>query len=232
MYLARIWRYPVKSLSGEMLPTARLTRDGVEGDRTVHVASPHGVLTGRTRHDLLTIAGSTGPDGVPQVAGQPWNNPAAAATVRAAAGPDARLVAHDGPARFDVLNLLVATDGAVAMLGTDVRRLRPNLLIGDVPANAERTWPGHELHIGDAVIGIHSVRQRCIVTTIDPDTGAQDLNVLRRIRQQFDNAIGLDSWVIRPGVIHVGDPVTLHTTTERPSHVGGWIVGAPYSMNT
>ena len=70
-----------------------------------------------------------------------------------------------------MLNLLVATDGAVAAFGADVRRLRPNLLISGVPADAEATWPGHALAIGDALIGIHSVRQRCIVTTIDPDTG-------------------------------------------------------------
>ena len=131
-----------------------------------------------------------------------------------------------------MLNLLVATDGAVAKLGTDVRRLRPNLLIGDVPADAEQHWPGHALAIGEAHIGVHSVRQRCIVTTIDPDTGAQDLNVLRRIRHRFGNAIALNAWVISPGTIHLGDPVTLQHTRAVPDHTGGWVVGAPYNVGS
>jgi uncharacterized protein len=35
--------------------------------------------------------------------------------------PEATLRAYDGPERFDVLNLLVATDSAISELGTDVR---------------------------------------------------------------------------------------------------------------
>ena len=46
----------------------------------------------------------------------------------------------------------VATDGAVGHLGTDVRRLRPKLLIGGVPGDAERSWPGRALAVGDALI--------------------------------------------------------------------------------
>lgn len=228
MYVAGLWRYPVKSLSGEALHTAQLTDDGISGDRGVHVAGQHGPLTGRTRHGLLTVNASTGPDGVPRVAGHPWDSRQAARTVRAVAGPDARLVAYRGRERFDVLDLLVATDGAVAEFGADIRRLRPNLLIGGVPADTEHHWPGNAITIGDAVIGIHSVRQRCIVTSIDPDTGDQDLEVFRRIRRRFGNELGLNSWVIRPGIIRIGDPVALRPITVQPSHIGGWITGAPY----
>ena len=42
--LAQLWRYPVKSLRGEALSVARLTPDGVDGDRVVHVAGPRGPL--------------------------------------------------------------------------------------------------------------------------------------------------------------------------------------------
>lgn len=194
----------------------------------MHVAGAHGPITGRTRHDLLTINAETGADGVPRVAGRRWNSAQAAELVRAAAGPDAHLVSYQGTERFDVLNLLAATDGAVAEFGSDVRRLRPNLLIGGVPAGAEAQWPGHTLVIGDVIIGIHSRRQRCIVTSIHPDTGEQDLNVFRRIRHRFDNQLGLNCWVIRPGTIHPGDPVTLKPSAGKPQHLGGWVVGAPY----
>ena len=39
MYVAGLWRYPVKSLAGEALTTANLTDDGISGDRVVHVAA-------------------------------------------------------------------------------------------------------------------------------------------------------------------------------------------------
>ena len=60
VHVAALWRYPVKSLGGEALEQATLTADGVEGDRRVHVSTPHGLVTGRTRHALLTIPASTG----------------------------------------------------------------------------------------------------------------------------------------------------------------------------
>jgi hypothetical protein len=181
MHVAGLWRYPVKSLGGEAVSSAALTSDGVPGDRLVHVRDGRGVLTGRTRHGLLTLPGGTGPDGAPTVAGHRWNSPPALAAFRERAGQDAELATHEGPERFDVTNLLVATDGAVERFGHDLRRIRPNLLIDGVPAEAEATWPGQALIIGDAVIGVHSVRHRCIVTSIDPDTGAQELDVFRWI---------------------------------------------------
>jgi uncharacterized protein YcbX len=237
MELTGLWRYPIKSLGGEPLAVAELTYDGVAGDRLVHVSDTRGgrgggrgggLVTGRTRHGLLTQRVRTEADGAPTVAGHRWDSAAAQEIIRGIAGPDARLAAYDGPERFDVLNLLVATDGAVASFGHDVRRLRPNLLVGGVPAEAEATWPGRALAIGDAVIGVHSLRQRCIVTTIDPDTGARDLDVLRQIRDDFDGEIALNCWVIRPGTIELGQTVELVETDAVPDQIGGWTVGAPY----
>ena len=78
MHVASIWRYPVKSLAGERLPTAVLTRDGVPGDRLVHVRNDHGPLTGRSRHGLLTLRATTSAAGVPLVGGARWDSAAAA----------------------------------------------------------------------------------------------------------------------------------------------------------
>jgi len=133
--VSQLWRYPVKSLRGEALQSALLTPDGIEGDRVVHVAGRRGPLTGRTRHGLLTLSASTGPDGVPWIAGHRWDSAEAAELVRRHGGPDARLVADADPARFDVLNLLVATDGAVARLGQDVRT-DDRLVVGPVVGGA------------------------------------------------------------------------------------------------
>jgi uncharacterized protein len=230
MHVMRLWRHPVKSLRGEELSEATLTDDGILGDRLVHVGSAQGPVTGRTRHSLLTIPAVTGSDGEPLVCGHRWDSHAAHSVIARHAGSGLELRRYSGPERFDVLNLLVATDSAVAELGADVRRLRPNILLGDVPPGAEREWAGKALAIGDALIGILNLRQRCIVTTIDPDTGAQDLDVLLRIREHFATRIALNCWVIQPGTIRVGDTATLTEAAEEPTSEGGWIVGAPYRV--
>ncbi|MBS2539472.1 MOSC domain-containing protein [Catenulispora sp. NF23] len=232
MYVKELWRYPVKSMRGERLSSAEVTPDGIAGDRLLHVRDRRGVLTGRTRHNLLGMSATTHQNGEILVDGEPWAGDQSAAAVRAAAGPDAELVRYTGPERFDVLNLMVATDGAIAALGHDGRRLRPNIVIGGVPGLAERTWPGLTLRIGDVLIGMLKLRARCIVTTIDPDTGEQNLDVLRTILRGHDGRFALDSWAAAPGVIRVGDDVELIEPPEGidPPAAGGWIVGAPYTV--
>jgi uncharacterized protein YcbX len=204
-----LWRYPVKTLAGERLETADLTPAGIPGDRIVHVRGPEGVRTSRRHHRLLGLRGSLGPDGQPLVDGQPWRSAEALALVRKAAGDDAWLEAHDGLDRFDVLPLLVATDGAVAAFGRDVRRLRPNILIGGVEGMDETRWPGGELHIGEAVVRLDSLRPRCPMTTVDPDTLERDPEVLRDIGRRFGGRLALNADVLRAATIHVGDAVTL-----------------------
>jgi uncharacterized protein len=229
MRVAELWRYPVKSLRGEPLTDATIGVDGIEGDRLVHVEGRRGLLTGRTRSQLLSLRATTGPGGEARVDGHSWDSPQAAEIIRAAAGPDARLRRYVGPERFDVLPLLVATDAEINRLGHDGRRLRPNVVIAGAHDTEEREWPGRALRVGDALIGVHSLRPRCIVTTIDPDTGAQDLEVLRSIHRRFDGMLALNCWVIRPATIQPGDEVTvLDYAPAHPPRVGGWVTGAPY----
>lgn len=204
-----LWRYPVKTLAGERLDTAEITTNGIVGDRIVHVRGPEGVRTSRRHHNLLGLHATLGPDGEPLVDGQPWSSPEILARVRAAAGADAMLARYDGPERFDVLPLLVATDGAIDSFGRDVRRLRPNIVIDGVDGMDEITWPGAELHIGDAVIALDSRRGRCPMTTVDPDTLVVDRAVLKDILARFDGKLALNADVLRPGTIRIGDPVQL-----------------------
>jgi len=209
LFVAQLWRYPVKTLAGERLETAELTANGIPGDRIVHVRGPEGVRTSRRQHHLLGLHGTLDPMGRPLVDGHPWDSQAALALVQAAAGADAELVAFDGLARFDVLPLLVATDGAVAEFGRDVRRLRPNIVIGGVEGLAERQWEGAELRIGAAVIWLDSLRSRCPMTTVDPDTLERDPEVLKDIGRRFRGRIALNADVLRPGTVRVGDAVEL-----------------------
>src|SRR5688500_4641375 len=200
MRVAELWRYPVKSMAGERLEAAEVRFDGLRGDRVVHVRDARGVVTSRSRPSLLGYKATLGPDGEPLIDGRPWTSVEL---------PGLRLARDDTPERFDILPLLVATDGAIAAFGHDGRRLRPNLVIGGVEGLAERDWPGRRLRIGEVLIGVDSLRGRCVMTTYDPDTLAQDAGVLRRIVQQFGGEIALNCWVEHPGSVALGDPVQL-----------------------
>lgn len=135
-----------------------------------------------------------------------WTKPEVQHTIVAIVGPGARLVRDDSSNRFDVLPLLVATDGAIAAFGYDGRRLRPNLVLGGVEGLAERSWPRQCFCIGDVIIGIQDLRGRCIMTTFDSDSLKQDRQVLTGIVQKFGGALAL-SYVIQGGEIRAGDAV-------------------------
>ena len=150
LYIAGLWRYPVKSLAGERLSTAELEPDGIAGDRLVVVAGPEGVRTSRKQHRLLGLQGTLDAQGRALINGHAWDSDEALRLVKDAAGDDAWLEPAHETNRFDILPLLVATDGAVASFSRDVRRLRPNILIGGVEGMAENDWPGATLHSGNA----------------------------------------------------------------------------------
>jgi len=208
VYVKQIWRYPVKSMAGEQLQTARLTPLGIDGDRIVQVRRERGrIATARTWPDLLGFHATLDQDGEPLVDGKPWTDPAVLAAVRKLVGSDARLVHDEDLDRFDILPLLVVTDGAIAAFGLDGRRLRPNIVIGGVTGLEERTWEGGRILIGEVVIGIHDLRDRCNMTMVDPDTLAYDPKVLRDIVRRFDGKLALNCEVLVGGEIRVDQEV-------------------------
>ena len=212
MRLQEIWRYPVKSMAGESLEAADLTEAGVAGDRIVQVRNAAGrIMTARTRPLLLRHRATLGRDGEPLVDGRPWTAPDVQARVAAIVGDGARLVRNEHPARFDILPLLVATDGAIAAFGRDARRLRPNLIIGGVDGLDERGWEGRVLRIGGVSIALADLRGRCVMTTVDPDTLAQDPKVLKDIVRRFDGRLALNADVVQGGTLRAGDVVELCT---------------------
>jgi len=210
MKITEIWRYPVKTMAGEKLERAGVGSLGIEGDRVVHVENSQGrVITSRSHPRFLGHKGSLGLHGEIMVDGRPWDNPEVAAEVVDIAGPGAKLVRYDGAERFDVLPLLVATDGAIAAFGHDHRRLRPNIVIGGVEGLTEGGWPGACLRIDKVLIGVQDLRLRCIMTSYDPDTLVQDREITRDIYKRFGGKLALNCFVIEGGEIAVGDEVQL-----------------------
>ncbi|HEY3771120.1 MAG TPA: MOSC N-terminal beta barrel domain-containing protein [Candidatus Angelobacter sp.] len=207
MHVAEIWRYPVKSLKGERLTEAEITSVGIPHDRQIVVIRNLNkrALTSRTRPKLLGLQGSLDADGTPTINGLHWNSTEALQLVQETVGEPVTLEEIPPPRAFDILPLLVATDGAVSYLNIDRRRLRPNIYLADVPELEERTWPRRVLAIGDVRIHMEKLRERCVMTTFDPDTQEQDSSVLNRIIFELDGVTALDSSIAVPGKIRVGD---------------------------
>jgi len=208
MRVSELWRYPVKSLRGLKLDEAVVTELGIERDRLVQAKRPGGrVFTARTHPAMLGLQGGLDAEGVPTIDGVRWDDPAALAAVRPVTEPDAELVYYDGngPQRFDVLPISLATDGGVAAVGVDGRRFRANVYLAGVPGLTEREWVGREVRIGEAIVGVRQVRGRCVMTTFDPDTLEQDITVLQKIVWELGGRTALDCYVLRPGSVRVGD---------------------------
>jgi len=208
--LKEIWRYPVKTMAGEKLQRVELGPLGIAGDRVIHVEDGRGrVVTSRSHPRFLGHTGSLDAQGEVLVDGRAWQSADVSAEVLDMAGPGAKLVRYEGIERFDVLPLLIATDGAIAAFGHDYRRLRPNLVIGGVPGLAERDWEGSRLRIGKVLIGVQDLRLRCIMTSYDPDTQVKDKEITRDIYRRFDGKLALNCFVIEGGDIAVADEVEL-----------------------
>ena len=214
MHVAEIWRYPVKSMGAERLEQARLSALGIDGDRVVQVRSHDDALvTARSHPDLLGHHATLDTAGEPLVDGRPWRDPRVLADVRQIAGPEATLIRDDSVDRFDVLPLLVATDGAIAAFGMDRRRLRPNLVIGGVEGLDERTWPGNRLRIGEVVIGVQDLRGRCVVTTFRSRHARSRPERTPRHRQALRRETGPQLRGAARGVIELGQEVELLRAT-------------------
>src|SRR5271169_6547379 len=106
MQMAELWRYPVKSMRGELLQQAEVLKTGIRGDREIVVLSTarQRVITSRTHHRLLGLQGGISPDTAKAtINGFPWDSPEAAALAEQAVGERVELIHVPGTERFDVL---------------------------------------------------------------------------------------------------------------------------------
>jgi uncharacterized protein len=98
----------------------------------------------------------------------------------------------------------------------DARRFRMLIEIDGVEAHAEDRWVGSRVAVGEAVLAIHGHVGRCLITSRDPDTGVVDLPTLDALgsyRRELESTeplpFGIYGEVIRPGVVRVGDVVSV-----------------------
>jgi len=94
----------------------------------------------------------------------------------------------------------------------DKRRFRANIYVDLASAEgfAENELVGRSVRIGPkAVIAILERDSRCVIITLDPDTGEQTPVILKKVAQAHDGMAGVYGAVLVEGMLHKGDPVEL-----------------------
>ena len=94
----------------------------------------------------------------------------------------------------------------------DKRRFRANVYVDLTSANgfAENEFVGRSVHIGSkVVITVLERDSRCMIITLDPDTGEQTPAILKKVAQAHDGMAGVYGAVLVEGMVQKGDPVEL-----------------------
>ena len=92
----------------------------------------------------------------------------------------------------------------------DKRRLRANVYVDLAVTGgfAENEFVGRSLRIGPkAVVSVLERDARCMMITLDPDTGEKEPAILKKVAQAHDGMAGVYGAVLVEGTLHKGDPV-------------------------
>ena len=94
----------------------------------------------------------------------------------------------------------------------DKRRFRANIYVDLTSAEgfAENELVGRSVRIGSkAIIAILERDSRCVIITLDPDTGEQTPVILKKVAQAHEGMAGVYGAVLAEGIMQKGDPVEL-----------------------
>jgi len=230
--VAALWRFPVKSMAGEPLAEAELGWRGIQGDRQ-YAFLRHGSLsrfpwfTGRDANGLLLYRARYRDPGdtklstidvtTPEGEHFSLDAPELKARIDEEGGMAVDLV-RSGRSFFDAMPVSIVTTAthdaldAESGASVDPRRFRINVVIDSDVRESE--WGERLLAFGDEDDGgprliVHEPIERCVMVTIDPDTGVRSPGVLKTVVRGFNNRIGIYASPARCGIIQVGDPVRL-----------------------
>ncbi len=230
-----LFRYPVKSMRGEVLDAAALGWHGIEGDRRLalrRLEEQGGFpwLTASKLHELVTFtphrAGGAGGDALPTHVRTPDGvdlplfSEALAADVARRGGVPVQM-AHLRHGIFDDATVsVIASDtirelSRLAGVAADVRRFRPNVVVrcSNAEPFVEDAWLGGVLTFGDAddapEVSVTMRDLRCVMINIDPDTGRASPEMMKAAVRANQNFAGIYGTVTRTGRLAVGQVVRL-----------------------
>jgi len=232
--LARLYRHPVKAMSGERLGSCRVDAFGLYGDRSHYLldatrpgkfASADKVpaligykarLDGEDQVDAYPEVRVTSPAGVEYT----WGDPRLFTELEQVADrpiTPVRSQPQEGGKNWEG-HLLIVTQSSLQEIARhmgasslDERRFRPNLVFAldqDEPF-AEDDWLGKRLRIRDVVLEIDKHCERCLYVNIDPDSLEMNPDVLKTVVKRHDNRFGVYATVVQTGLVAEGDEVYL-----------------------
>lgn len=230
MRVLELWRYPVKSLQGELLSSATLTSQGISGDRRYaifDVETGFG-LTGRRVPELLFGAARYSPSGSLEIllpdGSLATDDDALSAwlgrPVTLRSTDEAVTRRYESPEDFendadwdpfegatgsfrDSEQTVVSLVSEGTLHGWDRRRFRPNILLSD---SGEDELVGSRASLGGAVVDVVKRVGRCVmVTRPQPDGIDKDLDVLRTIHRERGGKLAVGATVGVEGFVSVGD---------------------------
>lgn len=226
MRVVGLWRFPVKSIGGEMLERAEVGELGITGDRQwgVQDVATGKVLTARREPKLLFASARLTEDGAVDVQlpdghrdlsewlGYEVQLVRAEPGVRGSfenpldfendsdwmewQGPDG--VFHDSKrTRFSLVSTATLRDW-------DARRFRTNVVVDE---GGEDELVGQRIRIGTVEADVTKQIDRCVMTTRPQPGLDRDLEVLRTINRERNGNLAIGCVVTAPGVISLGDDV-------------------------
>lgn len=236
MQVLELWRYPVKSLQGELLDEAEIGPQGVAGDRRwalFDLDTGFG-LTARRVPDLLFAAGRLRPDGGVEIVlpdGTVTADDEALSgwlgrrvELREASEAEDAAPTYEAPVDEEVFDPAEWTQwmGAPGPFH-DSPRIRLSLVstgtLGSwdrrrfranvvVDGAGEAELRGREACIGAVRVRFGGPIERCVMTTRPQPGGiARDTSVLKTIHRERGGVLAVRAAVLTPGTIRTGDAV-------------------------
>jgi len=230
-----LYRYPVKSMAGELLESAELGWHGLEGDRRLALrrtedCSGFPWLSASTLRELLLFApqhpAGAAPADLPTHVRTPEGEDLPVFGERLAAEIGRR---HGAPVQMMQLKHGIFDDATVSVIaadtvaeicrlagqGADARRFRPNVVVRLVDAAPfqEDAWLGGALTFGEgpgaAAISVTMRDARCSMIALDPDSAASAPEMVKAAVRANQNNAGIYGTVIGIGRLAVGQSVHL-----------------------
>ena len=227
MEVVALRRYPVKSMGGESLRKATFDGRGLKGDRwyaveddSGHFASGKNTRRFRRRDEIFGYAATTTDTGEVAVTGASgrWTvgDPALDQELCNAMGRTVRVTPEDTVPHQDMGSVSLVGTASLAWcrqrwgINPDPRRLRVNVVFSSDETFIEETWVGKTLAVGTASFEVVRPVTRCRTIDLDQDGADANGRWLKPLAAERDRRIAMYADVAEPGVMAVGDRLTVH----------------------
>lgn len=234
-HISALFRYPIKSMAGERLDSAKLGWHGVEGDRRLAFRRPAErgafpwLIASRLPQLLLyqpigrqDTTGEPLPTHIRTPDGREYalTDEALRQEIATRHGADVELM-QLGHGIFDEAGVSAIALGTIRSIAraaghdADIRRFRPNLVIDTQSAQPfeEDRWVGKVLEFGSdgtgPAISVTLRDKRCMMINLDPDTAEANAEMMKTVIRMNDNHAGVYGTVVRTGELRVGQVVSL-----------------------